>query len=237
MQFLTDLNPPIQDSESSSLQSFSNNGFAKDYVKGSQECSPGTSLGVSDDETSCGFSGNINVAQLYCEDFDNAPPCCQSIASSSSDTSALAAAAELSAAENASSSSAASSAGIGFGSIFLVGGVALVAVAAAVASVLVVFRRRRRRSKGMHSPVDNGKSVVLGMTASVASAPRAASIDAARYVAIHEYAKSLPDELELRRGDTVTVTSQYDDGWCLAKNMTTGNSGTCPLACLKRANV
>jgi hypothetical protein len=49
---------------------------------------------------------------------------------------------------------------------------------------------------------------------------------------IEDYPAQLEDELALRRGDIITVLEMFDDGWSVARNDSTGESGATPLACL-----
>ncbi|KAJ3306800.1 STIP1 y and U box-containing protein 1 [Kappamyces sp. JEL0829] len=49
---------------------------------------------------------------------------------------------------------------------------------------------------------------------------------------VFEYKANLFDELSLNVGDEVQVINQFDDGWALGMNLTTGKEGTFPMACL-----
>jgi hypothetical protein len=195
-------------------------GFAKDFEEDSQKCPDGAFLGVVADRTSCGFSGNMEVARDYCDDFKDAP-CCSNLADDEdSDSSTLAAVGALGL---EGESVAVTGAGGGSGGFIVAAAGALICVAAIIGGAVVV-RRRRRHS---HSRIGEKKSGILGMTASPSSSAGSSPTgspdqDSPRYVVIHEYASTLPDELELRRGDIVTVGSSFDDSWCLARNITTG---------------
>lgn len=72
-----------------------------------------------------------------------------------------------------------------------------------------------------------------GMTAAQMTSSSRTSSSTKKYIVIHEYVQALPDELELRRGDMIDVTSIFDDGWSKGRNLTTGQEGTFPMACLK----
>jgi hypothetical protein len=227
--FVANLFPTSSDSD---VSSFASGGFASDFEDGSddQTCEEGTILGVEADVGSCGFSGNLGVAAAYCEDFPDAPCCLTRI--EEGDSSALAITGD-----SASETSSVSSAPAGTSFIGILG--AAIVVVAAVVGGAVVYRRRRRRHS--HSRVGDKKSGILGMTASPSSSAGSSptgspDINSPRYVVIHEYAQTLPDELELRRGDIVTVGSSFDDGWCLAKNISTNKSGSCPLPCLQKSS-
>ena len=54
-----------------------------------------------------------------------------------------------------------------------------------------------------------------------------------KYLVIHDYQKTLPDEIELKRGEFVVVKSIFDDGWAKGVNVTTGLEGTFPSVCLE----
>ncbi|KAJ3117267.1 hypothetical protein HK098_006307, partial [Nowakowskiella sp. JEL0407] len=51
-------------------------------------------------------------------------------------------------------------------------------------------------------------------------------------VAVEEFFPTLDDEIQLQVGDKVQVVEQYDDGWCIGKNLTSGEIGAFPGACL-----
>lgn len=47
------------------------------------------------------------------------------------------------------------------------------------------------------------------------------------------YTPTLADEIEVRIGDHVQVLAEYDDGWCMGTNLTTGQqNGMFPMQCL-----
>ncbi|KAI8622358.1 hypothetical protein BC830DRAFT_1089611 [Chytriomyces sp. MP71] len=48
----------------------------------------------------------------------------------------------------------------------------------------------------------------------------------------YEFQPERPDEILLRVGDEVIVNQEFDDGWALGVNMTTGKEGNFPLDCL-----
>ncbi|KXS12767.1 hypothetical protein M427DRAFT_59291 [Gonapodya prolifera JEL478] len=54
-------------------------------------------------------------------------------------------------------------------------------------------------------------------------------------VAITDFEPSLTDELELREGSSYLVELLWADGWCLARNPSTGLSGHVPIAALSSA--
>ncbi|KAI9332859.1 hypothetical protein BDR26DRAFT_790836, partial [Obelidium mucronatum] len=41
-----------------------------------------------------------------------------------------------------------------------------------------------------------------------------------------------PDEIELRVGDQILLTKQFDDGWATGTNKVTNQTGLFPLDCL-----
>lgn len=45
------------------------------------------------------------------------------------------------------------------------------------------------------------------------------------------YAATLDDELHINIGDLVTISHHYYDGWCFGTNLSTGLSGSFPVAC------
>ncbi|KAI7884209.1 hypothetical protein K492DRAFT_204890 [Lichtheimia hyalospora FSU 10163] len=50
------------------------------------------------------------------------------------------------------------------------------------------------------------------------------------------YTPTLADEIEVRIGDHVQVLAEYDDGWCMGTNLTTGQqNGMFPMQCLGAA--
>ncbi|KAI0685627.1 hypothetical protein BC835DRAFT_1289821 [Cytidiella melzeri] len=51
------------------------------------------------------------------------------------------------------------------------------------------------------------------------------------------FTPTLPDELEVRPGDSVRVLKQFDDGWAYALNVGTGQRGLFPVDCLRSAEV
>jgi hypothetical protein len=50
--------------------------------------------------------------------------------------------------------------------------------------------------------------------------------------AVFPYTASMPDELELGRGDIVSVIKVFDDGWGVGVNMKTSKEGAFPLVCV-----
>ncbi|RKO88229.1 hypothetical protein BDK51DRAFT_27833 [Blyttiomyces helicus] len=54
-----------------------------------------------------------------------------------------------------------------------------------------------------------------------------------RYVAITSYTPALDDEMELRVGDIVTLTSLYNDGWAAGVNISTGQVASVPTTALQ----
>ncbi|KAJ3090409.1 E3 ubiquitin-protein ligase sh3rf2 [Quaeritorhiza haematococci] len=129
-----------------------------------------------------------------------------------------------------------------------VGAVALAAIGAAA---FVIQRRRRSFNESTKANGAGGKSQPLlmggGRPSNVggirvvpnkpAGASSAAKDSASaplnpKYKVIHEYSPSLPDELELRKGDDVEVKASFDDGWGKGMNMATGKEGIFPLACV-----
>ncbi|KAJ3195374.1 CCR4-NOT regulatory complex component [Irineochytrium annulatum] len=52
----------------------------------------------------------------------------------------------------------------------------------------------------------------------------------------HAYNPQLSDEVELRPGDVIELTAQYDDGWGKGENMRTHLVGTFPMACVVAMN-
>ncbi|KAJ3121320.1 hypothetical protein HK098_003788 [Nowakowskiella sp. JEL0407] len=51
-------------------------------------------------------------------------------------------------------------------------------------------------------------------------------------VVMDEFFPTLDDEIQLQIGDKVQVVEQYDDGWCIGKNLNSGEIGAFPGACL-----
>jgi hypothetical protein len=50
--------------------------------------------------------------------------------------------------------------------------------------------------------------------------------------AMYPYQASMPDELELSRGDIVSVGREFDDGWAVGVNMNTAKEGAFPVVCV-----
>lgn len=48
----------------------------------------------------------------------------------------------------------------------------------------------------------------------------------------YSYLPVLEDEIVLEIGHTCVVMQQFDDGWCIGRNLNTGDLGAFPLACL-----
>lgn len=55
------------------------------------------------------------------------------------------------------------------------------------------------------------------------------------FVVIHPYPPQMEDELGLNIGDIVCVAVQFDDGWALGFNVTTGLKGAFPMVCISPA--
>ncbi|KAJ3233423.1 hypothetical protein HDU81_002282 [Chytriomyces hyalinus] len=50
--------------------------------------------------------------------------------------------------------------------------------------------------------------------------------------AAYDFTPAMPDEMELRVGDTIELKHEYDDGWGFGRNEVTGQEGLFPLDCL-----
>lgn len=55
------------------------------------------------------------------------------------------------------------------------------------------------------------------------------------YVVVHPYPPQMPDELELNSGDIICLALNFDDGWALGFNVTSGLKGAFPLVCISPA--
>ncbi|KAI8618259.1 hypothetical protein BC830DRAFT_964191 [Chytriomyces sp. MP71] len=68
----------------------------------------------------------------------------------------------------------------------------------------------------------------------VSSAPPTSIPDVKPNVRIvqYDYIPAMNDEIELRMGDQIDLTQEYDDGWGFARNLLTGKEGVVPLDCL-----
>lgn len=55
------------------------------------------------------------------------------------------------------------------------------------------------------------------------------------YVVVHPYPPQLTDELELNIGDIICLAIQFDDGWALGFNVTSGLKGAFPIVCITPA--
>ncbi|KAJ3051539.1 hypothetical protein HK102_012051, partial [Quaeritorhiza haematococci] len=53
-----------------------------------------------------------------------------------------------------------------------------------------------------------------------------------KYKASTAYEASLPDEVAVEVGDTISIEKEFDDGWAKGKNWTTGKTGIFPKAVL-----
>ncbi|KAI8874436.1 hypothetical protein GQ42DRAFT_151882 [Ramicandelaber brevisporus] len=49
---------------------------------------------------------------------------------------------------------------------------------------------------------------------------------------VYNYDKNMDDELELRVNEVMLVLKMFDDGWALARDLSTGREGAIPLACV-----
>ncbi|KAI8141478.1 hypothetical protein BJV82DRAFT_495984, partial [Fennellomyces sp. T-0311] len=53
------------------------------------------------------------------------------------------------------------------------------------------------------------------------------------FTVVAGYMPALSDEIQVRPGDQVQVFVEYDDGWCLGANLTTGQQrGVFPKHCI-----
>lgn len=55
------------------------------------------------------------------------------------------------------------------------------------------------------------------------------------YVVVHPYPPQMADELELNYGDIICLALNFDDGWALGFNVTTGLKGAFPIVCISPA--
>ena len=53
------------------------------------------------------------------------------------------------------------------------------------------------------------------------------------HTVVSSFTQTLDDELYIQPGDKVQINNEYDDGWCLGKNLTRGGArGVLPRHCL-----
>lgn len=55
------------------------------------------------------------------------------------------------------------------------------------------------------------------------------------FVVVHPYPPQLTDELALNIGDIICLAVQFDDGWALGFNVTSGLKGAFPVVCITPA--
>ncbi|KAJ3214573.1 hypothetical protein HK099_006821 [Clydaea vesicula] len=243
-----------------SKQGFTSGGYAEDFKENvyfTEATCPKDKfiVGVDEDAHYCGFGGNLDAAEEYCSDFENAP-CCKNLKNTSSKSSSekteeedekkqenngnkqknlkLSQGAEkvqelnsenLSSDQQNGQPASSNSGGDNTGAI-VAGTLGSVGMVGLIIGATLVVRRKKSSSagSGYQSPTK------VGMT----SSKKPKTILNERFPVVHEYHQSLPDEVELRKGDIVELISSYDDGWAKGRNITTGLEGTFPLACLKK---
>lgn len=107
----------------------------------------------------------------------------------------------------------------------IAGVLSIIAIAVFSTIGFLLYRRRRGRSHQRFSggPVDGSGKDIEGSLGQL--------------TVTHSYAKSLPDEIDLRVGDIVNVIGKYDDGWGRGENLTTGETGSFPYVCLGSSDV
>ncbi|KAI8810217.1 hypothetical protein BJ742DRAFT_801057 [Cladochytrium replicatum] len=219
--------------------------------------------GVTADQNSCGFGGNITVARSYCDDvfaqFHQKPKCCDTLSGSSSATSQSSSFAPPSenskirtdglqpvaaAAEGAADSTGGSSAGgppVGA----IVGGVfgGLAAIGGAVAGFAAYKKRGssvRPSKPGQPYPSIAGSAGAPAMTK--IPDPESQGSDyvmlppGTRFVGILEFQPTNPDEMEVNEGDIIEGKIQYSDGWMKGYNHESQESGLFPSAVVKPLN-
>ncbi|KAI8813369.1 hypothetical protein BJ742DRAFT_790185 [Cladochytrium replicatum] len=218
--------------------------------------------GVTADQNSCGFGGNITVARAYCDDvfaqYHQKPKCCETLVGSSSASSQSASFAPPSenskirtdgfqaaaaAAEGAGGSTGDSAGGPPLGPIL--GGVfgGLAAIGGAVAG----FAAYKKRGSSLR-PGKPGQP--YPSIASSAGAPAMTKIPdpesqgsdyvmlppGTRFVGILEFQPTNPDEMEVNEGDIIEGKIQYSDGWMKGYNHESQESGLFPSAVVKPLN-
>ncbi|KAJ3120089.1 E3 ubiquitin-protein ligase sh3rf1 [Nowakowskiella sp. JEL0407] len=176
--------------------------------------------GVKDDQRSCGFASNPDVAYQYCRDvkdsFGQTPKCCSVLPEFNGKTSGFKAlqpnSISAQAAAESGDSQSQQQSGSGTNVPLIAGSVGGgVAVLAAVGAILV----SRRRSFSKVSTTAPQEDVVKFPPGN-------------RHQVITEYAPTMDDELELMMGDLVEIHLKYADDWCRGVNISSGKIGLFP---------
>ncbi|TPX55167.1 hypothetical protein CcCBS67573_g09500, partial [Chytriomyces confervae] len=80
-------------------------------------------------------------------------------------------------------------------------------------------------TNSVYSAAGTNTNSIYGTTASQSILPRSDT-------AIFDFKPERPDEIELRKGDTVVVQQEFDDGWGFGVNNRTNKKGNFPCDCL-----
>ncbi|KAI8897282.1 hypothetical protein BC833DRAFT_594438 [Globomyces pollinis-pini] len=111
-------------------------------------------------------------------------------------------------------------------------GIALMAV---IGSVLFIMFKRKPEDKEANGDAMSQNSYVpkpAPVETFGNEAPMVGGVVEEEMDVVFEYVASLFDELTLNVGDRVLVKEQFDDGWGIGLNKSTGQTGTFPLACI-----
>lgn len=104
---------------------------------------------------------------------------------------------------------------------------AVLALVISIASIWLYMRFRKRS--------DNSKSTFPRLPRVPTSSYLIADLPKTKemiYSAERDYTSELCEELKVSAGDVIAVRSTFDDEWCVATNLSTGESGFMPLAVL-----
>ncbi|CAO3654818.1 unnamed protein product [Mucor hiemalis] len=87
----------------------------------------------------------------------------------------------------------------------------------------------RTPSSYNHTVIDNEKIYIDTTPSSLTTSTKET------YIVTSSYTQTLDDELFIQPGDKVQIFNEYDDGWCLGKNLTRGGArGVLPQNCLDK---
>lgn len=120
--------------------------------------------------------------------------------------------------------------------------VGCVVFAAIILLAMFYIYKRRRNRRINHPSTTSSSTAIAPTTEEVKPTPPTVSIDTTTspfadefFVVVHPYLPQLKDELALNIGDIICLATQFDDGWALGFNVTSGVKGAFPIVCITSA--
>lgn len=97
-------------------------------------------------------------------------------------------------------------------------------------------RQNTGSSNGNNQILSPGMQQNQANASAIAETPISGNVSLVQMKCIEAYNPVLDDEIRLAPGDIITIDEEFDDGWAVGRNESTGEIGAFPVACLVTFN-